>query len=52
VLMAMGLKPEAIEGAIRFSFCEENTPQQMDVVVEKLKVFVESQRRLRKAFHK
>ena len=46
----MGLSDEQIEGAIRFSFCEDNTTEQMAFVCEKLKAAVESQRRLRKAF--
>ncbi len=52
VLTAMGLKPEEIEGAVRFSFCEDNTEEQMDYVCEKLKAAVSSQRRLRAAFKK
>ena len=52
VLQAMGLKPEEIEGAIRFSFCGDNSVEQMDFVSEKLKAAVESQRRLRSAFHR
>jgi len=52
VLSAMGLRPEEIEGAVRFSFCGGNTPQQMDYVFEKLKDAAESQRRLRKAFNR
>lgn len=52
VLTAMHLRPEEIEGAIRFSFCAGNTKEQMDTVVEKLKFYTGSQRRLRKAFHK
>ncbi len=52
VLSAMGLKPEEIEGAVRFSFCEANTPEEMDYVAETLKNAVMSQRRLRAAFKK
>ena len=52
VLSAMGLKSEEIEGAIRFSFSSENTKEQMDTVVEKLRFYVESQRRLRSAFRR
>lgn len=52
VLRAMGLKPEEIEGAIRFSFSEDNTKEQMDFVLEKIKAAVESQRVLRAAFKK
>ncbi|MBR0130381.1 MAG: cysteine desulfurase [Firmicutes bacterium] len=52
VLSAMGLKPEEIEGAVRFSFSDENTPEEMDYVADTLKTAVESQRRLRAAFKK
>ena len=52
VLTAMGLRPEEIEGAVRFSFCADNTIEQMDTVIEKLKLYTASQRRLRKAFRK
>ncbi len=50
VLQAMGLRSEEIEGAVRFSFCGDNTEEEMDYVAEKLKEAVESQRRLRGAF--
>ena len=46
----MGLTDEQIEGAIRFSFCEDNTKEQMEFVCEKLKAAVTGQRRLRSAF--
>ena len=49
VLTAQGLKPEAIEGAVRFSFSFDNTAEEIDTVVEKLKQYVGMQRRLRKA---
>ena len=49
VLSAQGLSPEAIDGAVRFSFGGDNTVEEMDVVVEKLKKYVKMQRRLRKA---
>lgn len=52
VLRAMGLLPEEIEGAVRFSFSEENTKEQMDYVTEKVKAAVASQRELRAAFKK
>ena len=52
VLRAQKLKPEEIEGAIRFSFSEDNTLEQMDFAVEKIKAAVESQRVLRAAFGK
>ncbi|MCF0149776.1 MAG: cysteine desulfurase [Firmicutes bacterium] len=50
VLSAMGLRPEQIDGAVRFSFCAENTVDEMDCVMECLKAAVESQRKLRAAF--
>lgn len=46
VLAAMGLSDKEIEGAIRFSFCEFNTPEEMDYVTEKVKTAVERFRRL------
>ena len=52
VLRAMGLSAEEIEGAIRFSFCTNNTEEEMDYVMEKLKGHIEGQRRLRSAFRK
>ena len=50
VLTAMGCKPEEIEGAVRFSFCGDNTIDEMDKVLESLKKTVVSQRKLRAAF--
>lgn len=52
VLKAAGLSDEAIEGAIRFSFCEENTIEQMDFVLDELKKAVASMRKLRSAMIK
>ena len=49
VLSAQGLSPEAIDGAVRFSFGFDNTKEEMDIVVEKLKKYVAMQRRLSKA---
>ena len=49
VLTAQGLTNEQIEGAVRFSFGCDNTVEEMDIVVEKLKKYVKMQRRLRKA---
>lgn len=46
VLAAMGLSDKEIEGAIRFSFSEFNTPEEMDYVTEKVKAAVERFRRL------
>ncbi len=46
VLAAMGLKPKEIEGAIRFSFSEFNTVQEMDYVIDKVKSAVDRFRKL------
>lgn len=46
VLSAMGLGSKEIEGAIRFSFSEFNTIEQMDYVTEKVKLAVTRFRRL------
>ena len=46
VLNAMGLKPREIEGALRFSFSEFNTLEEMDYTAEKLKAAVDGFRKL------
>lgn len=46
VLKAMGLKDKEIEGAIRFSFSEFSTIEEMDYVIEKVKAAVTRFRRL------
>ena len=46
VLNAMGLSPKEIEGAIRFSFSEFNTLEEMEYTAEKLKAAVQRFRRL------
>lgn len=46
VLGAMGLKPKEIEGAIRFSFSEFNTIEEMEYVLEKVKKAVTRFRKL------
>ncbi len=46
VLTAMGLKHKEIEGAIRFSFSEENTIEEMDYVLDKVTEAVQRFRRL------
>ncbi len=48
VLKAMGLTQAELDGAIRFSFSESNTLEQMDYVVEQVKVAVEGMRRIMK----
>lgn len=51
VLIAAGLTEQEVEGAVRFSFSEDNTVEQMDYVLTELKQAVSSFRRLQKAFH-
>ncbi len=46
VLQAMGLKDKEIEGAIRFSFSNYNTMEEMDIVLDKVKAAVNRFRRL------
>ena len=46
VLNAMGLSHREIEGAIRFSFSEFNTKEEMEYVAEKVKAAVIRFRRL------
>ncbi len=46
VLRAMGLKPNEVEGAIRFSFSEFNTAEEMDTVIEAVAAAVEKFRKL------
>ncbi|MBR6700570.1 MAG: cysteine desulfurase [Firmicutes bacterium] len=46
VLKAIGLKDEEIEGAIRFSFSQFNTVEEMDYVLEELKKAVKSIRKV------
>ena len=52
VLSAMGLSPEEIEGALRFSFCRDNTLEEVEFVAERLVKYTSDQRRLRSAFRK
>ncbi len=46
VLRACSLSPERIEGAVRFSFCGENTVEEMDIVIAELKRAVALMRKL------
>jgi cysteine desulfurase len=48
VLKAMGLKEEAIEGAIRFSFSYHNTQEQIDYAIDKIKKSVKDIRKIMK----
>ena len=52
VLSAMGLSAEEIEGALRFSFCRDNTVEEAEYVAERLVKYTSDQRRLRSAFRK
>ena len=47
VLTVMGLSEDELEGAIRFSFSVDNTPEEIDKVVEILKNSVERIRKMR-----
>ena len=46
VLQAMALSHKEIESAIRFSFSEFNTVEEMDIVIDRLKAAVSRFRRL------
>ena len=46
VLLAMNMSHKEIEGAIRFSFSEFNTREEMDIVIDKTKAAVNRFRRL------
>lgn len=48
VLNAIGLKEDQVDGAIRFSLSEDNTREELDYVVDRLKNHVESIRLLSK----
>lgn len=45
VLKAMGLEPERIHGAVRFSFGKQNTKEEIDYAIEKIKEKVEKLRK-------
>lgn len=46
VLTAMGLAPDEIEGALRFSFTHKNTQEEIEYTVDKLKKAVAEHRRV------
>ncbi len=48
VLMAMGLRPEVVQGSLRFSLCFHNTDQEIDRTVQILETVVQRLRRLSK----
>ena len=47
ILEVMGLNQSELDGAIRFSFSSENTVEQIDEVVKRLKESVERIRKMR-----
>lgn len=47
VLKAIGLKEEEIKGTIRFSFCEYNTKEEVDYVIDVLKRSIKFLRRVK-----
>ena len=47
ILSAMGLSQSELDGAIRFSFSNENTSDEIDKVVEILKLSVERIRKMK-----
>jgi len=47
VLMAMGLRPEVVQGSLRFSLCYQNTEQEIDRAVQILETVVQRLRKLR-----
>ena len=51
VLTAMKLRPEELEGAIRFSFSSDNTPEEMDYAADQLIKTVTTHRKLMKYHH-
>lgn len=48
VLIAMGLRPEVVQGSLRFSLCFHNTEQEIDRTVQTLETVVQRLRRLSK----
>jgi cysteine desulfurase len=48
VLMAMGLRPEVVQGSLRFSLCYHNTDEEIDRAIQILEAVVQRLRRLSK----
>jgi cysteine desulfurase len=46
VLMAMGLRPEVVQGSLRFSLCYRNTEQEIDRAIQALEMVVQRLRKL------
>jgi cysteine desulfurase len=51
VLMAMGLRPEVVQGSLRFSLCYHNTEQEIDRAVQTLEAVVQRLRKLSNQVH-
>jgi len=48
VLNAMGLRPEVVQGSLRFSLCYHNTEQEIDKALQKLESVIQRLRKLAK----
>ena len=48
VLMAMGLRPEVVQGSLRFSLCYHNTEPEIDRAIQTLEMVVQRLRKLSK----
>ncbi len=48
VLMAMGLRPEVVQGSLRFSLCYHNTEQEIEQAIQTLEAVVQRLRKLSK----
>jgi cysteine desulfurase len=48
VLIAMGLRPEIVQGSLRFSLCYHNTEQEIDKALQKLEAVIQRLRKLAK----
>lgn len=48
VLIAMGLRPEVVQGSLRFSLCYHNTEEEIDRAVQVLETVIKRLRRLSK----
>jgi cysteine desulfurase len=46
VLIAMGLRPEVVQGSLRFSLCYHNTEEEIDQTVQVLETVIQRLRRL------
>jgi cysteine desulfurase len=48
VLIAMGLRPEVVQGSLRFSLCYHSTEQEIDRAIQTLEAVVQRLRKLSK----